>query len=98
MSTVEAKLVASTLSIKEAVFCSNMLTQLGFGKDLAKVPLYCNNTATLHAVGNRSLASRTKHIALRFVFIAELVSEGRIYIQYIPPNINPADMGTKHLN
>ena len=97
MSTMKAELVASALAMKEAVFCSNMLNELGFGKDFAKVPLYCDNTATLRVLGNRSFSSRTKHIALRFL-IRELVSEGRISIHYIPTDINPADIGTKHLN
>ena len=74
MSTIEAELVASALAMKEAVFCSNMLTELGSGKGFAKVPLYCDNTATLHVLGNRSFSSRTKHIALRFFFMRELVS------------------------
>ena len=26
------------------------------------------------------------------------MSEGRIFIHYIPTDINPADIGTKHLN
>ncbi|CAB1110628.1 unnamed protein product [Ectocarpus sp. CCAP 1310/34] len=99
MSTMEAELIASALAMKEAVFCSNILTELGFGKEFAQVPLYCDNTATLHALGNRSsFSSRTKHIALRFFYIRELVSEGRISIHYIPTDSNPADIGTKHLN
>ena len=69
MSNIEAELVASALAMKQAVFCSNMLTELGFGKEFVQVPLYCDNTATLHALGNRSFSSRTKHIALRFFFI-----------------------------
>ena len=80
MSTMEAELVASALAMEAAVFCSNMLTELRFGKDFAKVPLNCDNTATLHVLGNRSINSRTKHIALRLFFIRELVSEGRIFI------------------
>ena len=32
-STMEAVLVASALAMKQAVFCSNMLTELGFGKE-----------------------------------------------------------------
>eukprot|EP00752_Nemacystus_decipiens_P015081 g13435.t1 len=98
MSTMEAELVASALAMKEVVFCSNMLNELGFGKEFAKVPLYCDNTATLHALGNRAFSSRTKHIALRFFFIRELVSEGKISVNYIPTDSNPADIGTKHLN
>ena len=35
MSTIEAELVASALAMKEAVFRSNMMTELGFGKELA---------------------------------------------------------------
>ena len=98
ISTMESELVESALTMKEAVFCSNMLTELEFGKDFAKAPLYCDNTATLHALGNRSFSSRTTHIALRFFLVRELVSEGRISIHYIPTDINPADIGTKHLN
>ena len=69
MKTMEAELVASALAMKEAMFCSNMLFEVGFGKDFAKVPLYCDNTETLHALGNRSFSSRTKHTALRLFFI-----------------------------
>ncbi|CAB1120611.1 unnamed protein product [Ectocarpus sp. CCAP 1310/34] len=98
MSTMEAELVASALAMKEAVFCSNMMTELGFGKEFAQLPVYCDNTATLHALGNRSFSSRTKHIALRFFFIRELVTEGKISIHYFPTEDNLADIGTKHFN
>ena len=50
MSIMEAELVASAFEMKEAVFWLNMLTELGFGKEFAQVPLYCDNTATLHAL------------------------------------------------
>lgn len=96
MSTMEAELVASALAMKEAVFCMNMMTELGFGEQFVQVPLHCDNTATLHALGNRSFSSRTKHIALRYFYIRELVTEGKISTHYIPTNDNPADIGTKH--
>ena len=98
MSTMEAELVASALAMKEAVFCSNMLTELGFGKEFAQLPVYCDNTATVHALGKRSFSSRTKHIALRFFFIRELVTEGRISIHSVPTEDNLADIGIKHFN
>ena len=62
------------------------------------MPVYCDNTATLHALGNRSFSLRTKHIALRFFFIRELVTEGRISIQYVQTENNVANIGTKHFN
>ena len=85
-------------AMKETVFCSNMLTELGFGKEFAQVSLYCDNTATLHALGKRSFSSRANHIALRFFRIRELVSEGRISKSCISTDNNPGDIGTKHPN
>ena len=98
MSTMEAELVASALAMEKAVFCSNILTELGFGKEFAQMPVYCDNTATLHALGNRSFSSRITHIALRFFFIRKLVTEGKISIHYVPTEDNLADIGTKHFN
>ena len=40
MSTIEAELVSSALAMKEAVFCMNMLTELGFGEQFVQVPLH----------------------------------------------------------
>ena len=57
MSTMEAALVAAALAIKEEVFCSDMLIELGFGEKVEKVPLYIDNTATLHVIGNRAYLS-----------------------------------------
>ena len=37
MFTMEAELVASGLARTEAVFYSNMLTELGFGKELSLI-------------------------------------------------------------
>ena len=97
MSTMEAELVASALAMKEAVFCSNMLIELGVGKEFEKVPLHIDNTATLHVIGNRAYSSRTKHITLRFFFSRELVSEGKITIHYISAEDRLADIVTKNI-
>ena len=80
MSTMEAEVVAEALAMKEAVFCSSMLIELGFGKELKKVPIHIDNTATLQVIGNRAYSSCTENIALRFFHIRELVSEGKITI------------------
>ena len=98
MSTMEAELVASALAMKEAVFCSNMLTELGFGKEFEQVPLHIDNTATLHVIGNCAFSSRTKHIALRFFYIRELVKENKITSHYVSTERQLADIGTKHPN
>ena len=57
-----------------------------------------DNTATLHVIGNQAFSSRTKHIALRFFYVRELVNDGAITIHYIPTENQLADIGTKFLN
>ena len=37
MSTMEAELVAAALTMKEAVFCSSMMAELGFGGAFGQV-------------------------------------------------------------
>ena len=96
VSTMDTELVASALAMKEAVFCSTMLTELGFGKEFEQVPLHIDNTAKLHVIGNRALSSRAKHLALRFFYIRELVREKQITTHYTSTERQLADIGTKH--
>ena len=81
-STMEAELVAAALTMKETVFCSNMMKELGFGMRFDNVPVYIDSTSTLHVAGNQTYSPRVKHVALRFFFVQELVKEGRISIHY----------------
>ena len=63
---MEAELVAAALTMKEVVFCSNTMLELGFNESVGSVPLYIDNASALHAVGNRTYSLRTKHTALRY--------------------------------
>ena len=54
--------------MNEAVFCSNMMKELGSGTQFEPVPVNIDNTATLHVIDNQAFSSRTKHIALRFFY------------------------------
>ena len=65
-SIMEAELVAAALTIKKAVFCSIIMVELSFEKGSSGVPLYLDNTSTLHVAGNRTYSPRAKHIALMF--------------------------------
>lgn len=65
MSIVEAELVASALTMKEAVFCSNVVRDLVFGQKFGQVPL------CIMSLGNQAFSSRTKHIALRYTSTSE---------------------------
>ena len=97
-SMMEAELVAAALTMKESVFCSNMTKELGFGKRFNCVPVYIDNTSTLHVAGNRTYSPQVKHVALRYFFFQELVKEGRISVHYVKTENQLADIGTKYLS
>ena len=75
--------MAATLTMKEAVFCSNIMLELGFKKGFGSMQLYIDNTSALHVAGNRTYSPRAKHIALRYFFIQELVEDGKITIHFV---------------
>ena len=95
--TVEAELVAVTLTMKEeAVFCSNIMSELGFGESFGSVPLHIDNTSALHIAGNRTYIPRAKHIALRYYFFVQELVEGKVSFHYVKSEGQLADLGTKH--
>ena len=67
--------MVAALTMKEAVFCSNMMLELGFDKSFGSVPFYTDNTSALHVTGNLQ-SSRKAHRAEVF-FHARTGGEGR---------------------
>ena len=90
--------MAAAVTMKEAVFCSNMMLELGFKEGFGSVPLYINITSVLHVTGNRTYSPRAKYIALRYFFVQELVEEGKITIYFVKIQDQITDLGTKHAN
>ena len=96
-STVEAELIAASYGCKEAVYLSNFMTELCFGKQFATIAIKCDSQGALHVMGNRTYSSRTKHIALRFFYVRELIRDGHITIHHVSSTNMLADVCTKWL-
>ena len=75
-----------------------MMKELGFGTRFDNVPVYIDNTSTLHVTGNQTYSLRVKHVALRFFFVQGLAKEEKINIHYVKTEDQLADIGTKHLS
>lgn len=71
---MEADLVAAATDMKEAVICSNMMLQLGFGAPFDSVPAHIGNTAAPHVAANRMYSGRTNHVALHVYEISREIS------------------------
>ena len=93
-STMEAELVAAALTMKKAVFCSNMMLELGFKEGLGSVSLYMDSTSALHVAGNCTYSPRAKRIVLRYFFVQELVEEGKITVHFVKTQDQSTDLGS----
>lgn len=82
-SIMEANIVAATLTMKESVFCSNVMKELGLCTLFDSVPVYTDKTSALLAAGNQTYSSRMKCVVLRHFFIQGLVKEGKISIHCV---------------
>ena len=95
-STVEAEIQAISYAAREAVYISNFMGELKF-KNFESVPIHSDSTGALTVAGNAMHSQRTKHVALRYFFIRELVSRGKINLHHKRSEEQLADIATKHL-
>ena len=96
-STVESELQVPSYGAREAVYLSNFPMELGF-KTFSSVPINSNSTGALRVAGNAMFSSSTKHIALRFFFVRELIKRNKITLHHKPAQQMLADIATKHLS
>ena len=63
----------------------------------AQVVVYLDSQSALHLCKNPVFHERTKHVDVWYHFIREKVTEGRIHVDNVATEENPADLGTKVL-
>ena len=96
-STTEAEYIAINAASKEAVYIKALLQEIGQYKQ-AKFPVYTDNNGALLLAKNPVFHERTKHIAVKFHYIRELLNKGIIDLYYISTNEQKADGLTKPLD
>ena len=63
-----------------------------------KLGFKSDSTGSLSVAGNAMFSSRTKHIALRFSFVRELIKRNKVTLHHKPTQQMLADIVTKHLS
>ena len=94
---MKSELQALSYGARETVYLSNFLMELGF-KTFSSVPINSDSTGALSVAGNAMFSSRTKHIALRFFFVRELIKWNKITLHHQPTQQMLAGIATKHLS
>lgn len=95
-STTEAEYIAINTCAKEAIYIKSILEELGYYKQ-EKFPIYSDNNGALLLAKNPVFHERTKHIAVKYHYIRDLIERGIIDLIYINTIDQKADGLTKAL-
>ena len=97
LSTMEAEYYALTELIKNILWIKNIAEETSLQLQYP-IPIFVDNQSTIKFVDNTyKFHARSKHINTKFNFIKESIENGTININYIPTNLNNADILTKAL-
>ncbi|CCF53711.1 hypothetical protein NDA14_007471 [Ustilago hordei] len=92
-STVEAKYIAASATIREALFHKHLLHSLGFGDHTPIV--FTNNTSCIQVVKDPAMHSKLKHVNTKYDLICNHVQVGDISTRYVKTGKNIANFLTK---
>jgi hypothetical protein len=95
-SSMEAELIAANELAKEAAWLEKVTEDL---REPSSIPtLRIDNQGTIDLIHDPKHHNRAKHIETRAFFIRDdMVGQGRLAVEHIPGNENPADILTKQL-
>ena len=100
LSTTEAEYIALSRAMREALPFMNLMQEIGavFEFHNPKPKFHCkvfeDNSGAIEIAKQDKYQPRTKHINIRYHHFRQLVQEGRIVIQPIKSEDNPADILT----
>ncbi|KAL2623658.1 hypothetical protein R1flu_003863 [Riccia fluitans] len=95
LSTTEVEYVATTKATKEAIWLDRLTSEMGLPQGC--VTLYCDSQSALYLAANQVMSSKIKHIDVKYHFIRQVVSEGKVKLQKVAGTLNPADGFTKYI-
>ena len=93
LSSTEAEYVALNDAAKEGLWLRRLLQELKFKPSVT--PILIDNQSTIVLAMHKMVKPRTKHIAMRYHWIRELLAKGQFVLRYISTHNNLADLLTK---
>lgn len=95
LSSCEAEYYALVEVIKELLWLTQLLDEIKVAYDTPVI--YVDNQGAIALAHNPVHHQRSKHIDIRYHFIRDAISTGKVRVQYVGTDKNIADMFTKAL-
>ena len=97
LSSAEAELYAIGSAAVEALAVQQLLQEAAMARDV-KIRLLTDSTSAKSMACRYGQSKLSKHIALRHLFVQDLIKNGTCTIGYVNTRENLADLFTKHLS
>lgn len=95
-SSTEAEYYALHETAKEAVYLKKILKDFGIDTKTA-VKIFCDSQSALSMLHGEKFSRSTKHMAVRFHYLKDLIEREIIAVSYVPTSDNISDLLTKPL-
>ena len=92
---MEAEYMAISDCSRQAIGIKILIKELRI--KIRSIPIYGDNQGSIFIASNAVQESHTKHINIYYHYICELVVAKEIDLQFVPGEMNPANMLTKNL-
>ena len=96
-STAEAEYIVASVANSEAVWLRKLLSDL-FNVELEPTVIHCDNQSCIKLSEILVFHDRSKHIAMRYHYVRDLVQKNILSIQYVPTAEQTVDILTKPLS
>ena len=96
LSSTAAEYVSASAATREIVWLRKLFNDIGFPCTKSTM-LNIDNQSAIQLVKNPVLHRRTKHIEIQYHFIKEKYECGAVNVQYVPSELQLADIFTKAL-
>ena len=95
-SSAESEYRGLVLATAEIIWLQALMHELCVPTPVVPI-LWYDNISAYHMAKHSVFHARTKHIEIDLHFIRDQVLQGKIELQFVPPEDQPADILTKHL-
>lgn len=95
LSTTEAEYISLSEAIREGIWLKGICEELKFNQ--GSIEVNCDSQIAIYLSKNYIYRETTKHIAVKYNFIREIIADGIVQVLKIHTSINLEDMLTKTL-
>ena len=95
-SSTEAEYYALCETAKEVVYLKKILAEFDI-KTASPVNIFCDNQSTLAMLHGEKFSRTTKHMAVKFHYLKDILERQIINVSYVPTTKNISDLLTKPL-